>query len=251
MLSRSGGIRSIKRTCFWIIFMAGQRIMIWKVQYGSVRIRITLMWIRIDRLTSMRIRILLLAKVVRIWDHWKTKPPGPLCEAKNGLDPDLDHWRLKNWNKLNFAEKNFTLCKTRKRLYTGQESAQSPWTIPKNSKAPDKENIIVVYRQFGIVLMPIRIRLSFLMLIQNRIRIKILTDKYKIAVLRIRIGRIRTFWTPGYGSRCIRYQYGSGSNSGSFYNQAKIVGNTLIPTVLWLLFDFLSLKKLFKCSFKK
>ncbi len=30
--------------------------------------------------------------------------------------------------------------------------------------------------------------------------------------------------------------------SGSFYLQAKIVRKTLIPTVLWLLFDFLSLK---------
>ncbi len=31
--------------------------------------------------------------------------------------------------------------------------------------------------------------------------------------------------------------------SGSFYNQAKIVRETSIPTVLWLLYDFLSLKK--------
>ncbi len=30
--------------------------------------------------------------------------------------------------------------------------------------------------------------------------------------------------------------------SGSFYSQAKIVGKTLIPSALWLLFDFLSLK---------
>ncbi len=33
-----------------------------------------------------------------------------------------------------------------------------------------------------------------------------------------------------------------GSGSGSFYHQAKIVRKTLIPTALWLLFDFLSLK---------
>jgi hypothetical protein len=30
--------------------------------------------------------------------------------------------------------------------------------------------------------------------------------------------------------------------SGSFYYQAKLVRKTLIPTVLWLLYDFLSLK---------
>jgi hypothetical protein len=33
-----------------------------------------------------------------------------------------------------------------------------------------------------------------------------------------------------------------GSGSGSFYHQAKIVSKTLFPTVLRLLFDFLSLK---------
>jgi hypothetical protein len=30
--------------------------------------------------------------------------------------------------------------------------------------------------------------------------------------------------------------------SGSFYHQAKLVRKTLIPTVLWLLYDFFSLK---------
>jgi hypothetical protein len=35
-------------------------------------------------------------------------------------------------------------------------------------------------------------------------------------------------------------RYGSGSGSGSFYHQAKIVKNS-IPTVFWLLYDFLSL----------
>ncbi len=32
------------------------------------------------------------------------------------------------------------------------------------------------------------------------------------------------------------------SGSRSFYHEAKIVSKTLIPTVLWLIFDFLSLK---------
>jgi hypothetical protein len=40
-------------------------------------------------------------------------------------------------------------------------------------------------------------------------------------------------------SESISQRYGSGS--GSFYNQAKIVRKTLIPTVLWLLYYFLSL----------
>ncbi len=46
------------------------------------------------------------------------------------------------------------------------------------------------------------------------------------------------FGPPGSGSISQRYRYGS----GSFYNQAKIVRKTEIPTVLWLLFNFLSLK---------
>ncbi len=39
-----------------------------------------------------------------------------------------------------------------------------------------------------------------------------------------------------------RYESGSGSGSGSFYHQAKIVRKTLIPTVLRLLLDFSFLK---------
>jgi hypothetical protein len=44
------------------------------------------------------------------------------------------------------------------------------------------------------------------------------------------------FGPPESGSISQRY------GSGSFNHQAKIVRKTLIPTVLWLLFDFLSLK---------
>ena len=40
------------------------------------------------------------------------------------------------------------------------------------------------------------------------------------------------FGPPGSGSRSISTRYGSGFGSGSFYNQAKIVRKTLIPTVL-------------------
>ncbi len=40
------------------------------------------------------------------------------------------------------------------------------------------------------------------------------------------------------GSRSVSQRY----VSGSFYHQAKIVKIPLIPTVLWLLYDFLSLK---------
>ncbi len=46
------------------------------------------------------------------------------------------------------------------------------------------------------------------------------------------------FGRPGSGSVSQRY----GSGSVSFYHQAKIVRKTLMSTVLWLLYDFLSLK---------
>jgi hypothetical protein len=51
----------------------------------------------------------------------------------------------------------------------------------------------------------------------------------------------------GYGSISTRYgsihtRYGSGSGSGSFYHQSKIIRKTFIPPVLRLLHDFLSLK---------
>ncbi len=52
------------------------------------------------------------------------------------------------------------------------------------------------------------------------------------------------FGPPGSGSTSQRY------GSGSFYHQAKIVRKTLIPIVLWLLLDFLSLK-MSQCTFKK
>ncbi len=42
------------------------------------------------------------------------------------------------------------------------------------------------------------------------------------------------FGPPGFSSGTIRQRYGSGSGSGSFYHQAKIVRKTLIPTSLWL-----------------
>ncbi len=46
------------------------------------------------------------------------------------------------------------------------------------------------------------------------------------------------FGPPGSGSISQRY----GSESESLYHQAKIVRKALIPAVLWLLLDFLSLK---------
>ncbi len=46
------------------------------------------------------------------------------------------------------------------------------------------------------------------------------------------------FGPPGSGS----IRQGHGSGSGSFYHHAKIVRKTLIPTILRLLFDYLSLK---------
>ncbi len=44
---------------------------------GRLRIRITLMRIRIPVFTLLRIRILLLIKVMRICDHWSTDPLRP------------------------------------------------------------------------------------------------------------------------------------------------------------------------------
>jgi hypothetical protein len=44
------------------------------------------------------------------------------------------------------------------------------------------------------------------------------------------------FGPPGSGSSSQR------NGSGSFYHQAKIIRKTLISAVLWLLFDFFSLK---------
>jgi hypothetical protein len=48
------------------------------------------------------------------------------------------------------------------------------------------------------------------------------------------------FGPPRSGSISQRY------GSGSFHHQAKIVRKTLIPIVLWLLYDFLSLKSYVK-----
>ncbi len=60
------------------------------------------------------------------------------------------------------------------------------------------------------------------------------------------------FGPPGSGYRSTSQRYGSESGS-PFYNQAKLVRKTLIPTVLSLLYDFFSLWKMMCCkfSFKK
>jgi hypothetical protein len=44
-----------------------------------------------------------------------------------------------------------------------------------------------------------------------------------------------------HGSRSGFISQKHGSGSGSFYHQSKVVGKTLIPAVLFLLLDFLSL----------
>ena len=48
------------------------------------------------------------------------------------------------------------------------------------------------------------------------------------------------FGPPGSATGSVSHKYGS--DSGSFHHQAKIVRKTLISTVLWFLYDFLSLK---------
>jgi hypothetical protein len=69
-------------------------------------------------------------------------------------------------------------------------------------------------------------------------------EAIRSSVLRIRIptriSRIHVFGPLGSESGSISQRYGS----GSLYHQRKIVRKTLIPTVLWLLFDFLSLKRM-------
>ncbi len=56
------------------------------------------------------------------------------------------------------------------------------------------------------------------------------------------------FGPPRSGS--VSQRYWSGSGSGSFHHQAKIVRKTLNPTVLWLLYDFI-FEEWCKCIFKK
>ncbi len=50
------------------------------------------------------------------------------------------------------------------------------------------------------------------------------------------------FGPPRCGSISQSYWSGFGSRSVSFYQKPKIVRKTLIPTLLWLLLDFLSLE---------
>ncbi len=47
-------------------------------------------------------------------------------------------------------------------------------------------------------------------------------------------------WIHNSPSRSVSHKYGS--SSGSFHHQAKIARKTFISTLLWLLYDFLSLK---------
>ncbi len=56
--------------------------------------------------------------------------------------------------------------------------------------------------------------------------------------LRIRIRRIRMFWASRIRITINHYWYGS----GSFHYQAKKVRNASTTIVLWLFYDFLSLK---------
>ncbi len=74
-------------------------------------------------------------------------------------------------------------------------------------------------------------RLSFHPVFRIRIRIRIQIHRIQIV-----------FGSHGSGSISQRFGSGFGSGSKSFYHLAKIVRKTLISTVLWLRFDFLSLK---------
>jgi ssDNA-binding Zn-finger/Zn-ribbon topoisomerase 1 len=62
-------------------------------------------------------------------------------------------------------------------------------------------------------------------------------------MLRIRIRKIRRFLgLPDLQSASGSVSHKHGSGSGSFLHQAKIVKKTLISTILWLIYDFSSLK---------
>ncbi len=61
-------------------------------------------------------------------------------------------------------------------------------------------------------------------------------QKRKIVAAKIPVFWILVFGPPGSGSVSQRYR------SGSFHHQTKIVRKTFISTVLWLLYDVLSLK---------
>ncbi len=65
--------------------------------------------------------------------------------------------------------------------------------------------------------------------------------------LKISVADPYVFRHPGSGSDSQRY----GSGYGSFYHQVKIVRKTFIPTVLWLLYDFLSLKNYVDAHYKE
>ncbi len=59
------------------------------------------------------------------------------------------------------------------------------------------------------------------------------------------------FWLPGSGSGSVSQEVRIRIvGSGSFSHQANIVRKTLIPTVLRLIYDFLSLKNDVKVSAK-
>ncbi len=72
--------------CNLSIFAQGE---IRRVKYDLVgagsRIRITLLRIPIQLFISMRIRILLLIKVMRICDHWPTDPPSSILSVNGPL----------------------------------------------------------------------------------------------------------------------------------------------------------------------
>jgi hypothetical protein len=72
---------------------------------AGLRIRITLMRIRIQLFTSMRIRIriLLLIKLLGIVDHWSMNPPGSVADQDpgSGIGCLFDPWiRDPGWEKV-------------------------------------------------------------------------------------------------------------------------------------------------------
>jgi hypothetical protein len=69
---------------------------------------------------------------------------------------------------------------------------------------------------------------------------RILNTPLYLSVFRIRIRKF--LGPPGSGAGSVSRRYGSGFGTGTFHHQAKIVRKTFISNVLWLHYDFLSLK---------
>ncbi len=81
---------------------------------AGLRICLTFILIQVQLFTSMRMRILIVIKVMRICDHWSTEPPGLLnCKRPRPSKAPFEPLQLLNLNlmKIRIWIKNFTLMR--------------------------------------------------------------------------------------------------------------------------------------------